>query len=313
MKTKYILRISIALVLIGSALFFSFRNPKKSYSFRIPVNFVPFSGHPRVDVNIEGQTYSLIIDTGICYPLTLDKKILEVIHEKESGETRTHGDFKDNIYISSTYKIPTVRIACLKFENVPVAEQDPAFVTNTILYGNPDRDMEEMHKNHLGTVGVGLLHAFNFCFDFHNSCIYPCSHIKELKKYGYPIDEFVRVPFDVYHGIVINIDTDLGTKRFLVDTGTTHSLIRPSLLDGQQFEEGPAGSGIKIYKSSKFVIGNKDFGSKRLAHFEITPFLEKIDGVLGMDFLRHHTVFIDFENNSIYFNEAFDMGENAVS
>lgn len=50
--------------------------------------------------------------------------------------------------------------------------------------------------------------------------------------------------------------------------------------------------GFQVFTTQKFFIGDKEFGAKDLFLYDIAPELKEIDGMLGMDFLEKHIVYI---------------------
>ena len=62
--------------------------------------------------------------------------------------------------------------------------------------------------------------------------------------------------------------------------------------------------GFPIYTTSMFEIGSKNFGSMNLYLFDITPELHEIDGVLGMDFVKNHVIYIDYKDKVLYIGNS---------
>jgi hypothetical protein len=61
--------------------------------------------------------------------------------------------------------------------------------------------------------------------------------------------------------------------------------------------------GFSFFNTRKFSIGNNDFGSKNLFLYDIVPELQEIDGLLGMDFLKNHVVYIDYKSRTVYIQD----------
>lgn len=283
------------------------KSPIPSYFYvRIPVDFTS-SNQPKVDVKIGNTNYPFLIDTGLFYPLSLQKEILESLDKKTPIESVKFIGMKDIVTSHASYIIPQIGIRNLQFYNMETMERTREEYESTILYHRSDRTIEEKYQEASGAIGYGLLRLVNFLFDFENSVMIASKNINELKKDGYAVEKFVNVPFITRGGIVFNIDTDLGMKRFLLDTGCTASIMRSSNFTDQSLEELIPGSGLQAFRSSKFVIGDRDFGKKKLMLLEMKNYLpDEIDGVLGMDFLSKVTVYIDWDKKLLYFGNNSD-------
>ena len=102
-------------------------------------------------------------------------------------------------------------------------------------------------------------------------------------------------------GITIKAETDIGFKKFFIDTGCSQNIIKASQLQDRKCEIEERG--FSFFSSSKLVIEGKNFGSTALYLYEITPELTEIDGILGMTFLNKHVLYIDFPNRLPYIRE----------
>ena len=97
----------------------------------------------------------------------------------------------------------------------------------------------------------------------------------------------ICVPFQSgQFGIVITAETDLGTKRLVLDTGATHSALRGVL------EVAPPDE-LPLSKSNTLLIGNHDFGKWEFVMYPIPKEAHDIDGILGIDFFLEHSIYID--------------------
>jgi hypothetical protein len=82
---------------------------------------------------------------------------------------------------------------------------------------------------------------------------------------------------------LLSIETDTGTYRLMLDTGSTSTAIRAPH------------SAI----TEKFCIMGHDFGERPIKALDVNPRLE-FDGFLGMDFFREYPLFIDYSNKVIF-------------
>lgn len=262
------------------------------YEARFPIDYVPYSGQPRTEVVIEGVPYSLVIDLGSPFWLSLKNEILEKIEKQPTGNVISI-DIKGHQYTSQAYIIPQIKIRNLSIMKVHVTEEGPGFLSKgSLVYDNT----EGLPNPKLGRIGRGLFLAAraNLFLDFHNSVMFACCHLKDRKKDGYRPEIFTPAPFYLSReeGIILEFDTDFGRRRFMLDTGSTKSVIKPSLV--KNFPQEIRFGAITCH-STKFILGGKDFGDIDFFLFEMDSLFDGIDGIIGMDFLKEHAVYLDFE------------------
>lgn len=265
----------------------------------LPIIITP-AGTPAVMTTIEGKQCLLKFDSGSKYQLSLTRNILESIVDKKVNGIAQWRDLKGNFYESPTYQISDIKIGSLVLKNVIVSQEDDGFINNTTLW-NDNKNAKNSPIQCLGTLGRPLLQQTNLLFDCSKSVMIACNNKQELKKTGYSLENMSRVPFEEIgtKGIIIKVDTDRGILKLSLDTGATITLVRSSLIQDQKCTKDKRG--FLFFHSSKFSIGEKDFGGKNLFFIDITPELHEIDGILGMDFLEKHTFYIDYKNKMVYF------------
>ena len=100
----------------------------------------------------------------------------------------------------------------------------------------------------------------------------------------YPLTEFHKEHLEIDNGcLCVNIQTNEGMKRFLLDTGAERSAIKKSPSDPKQIKLSLENLGSWNFYTLNFPEG-------------ILP----IDGILGIDFLKKHAVYLDFLDRTIY-------------
>ncbi len=152
-----------------------------------------------------------------------------------------------------------------------------------------------------GRLGRDFFAGKNIFMDFNHRVLIICSELKDIRKEGYEIKNLITVPFkNTSDGIVLEIETDMGKKKFVLDTGTTVSVIRTENLNKVPIQQK---EGTPITKTSKFIIGGIDFGWRELYLLDISREF-KIDGLLGMDFLKDHMVYLDFTKKTVYIGKS---------
>ena len=308
MKRKKIIRIgtatffAIAIVYTTLHLF-----TVKTYHSCISITFNQ-SNIPLALVDIQGEKYALAIDLGDKFSLSLNRHALKNLGKMPHSPLHNR-DAWGKSYETQAYILSKIKIGDLSFNDVIVAEVNEAFVKNTTLWAETD-NLEELLKDRFGTIGRGLLGELNLLLDVKNSLIFVSNNIKKLKKDGYNLEQLIKVPFETGRtGVVLSINTDIGTIKLSIDTGSTVSLLRSSLFQDEKLNAQK--HGLPVYATSKFQIGNKDFGNTNLYLFDMTPELNEIDGVLGMDFLKNHVVYIDYKNKVVYIGDSLSRIEES--
>lgn len=286
--------------------FFCKKNP-----VAIPVTFGA-ADIPLAPVEIQGNTYLLEVDLGSKFPLSLNPKILENL-EKTTKGTQTARDMMGNTYAFTTYLLNTIKLKELVFNHVLTNANSEDYVLAITLFSEKT-STQEIIDGDLGTIGRPLFADSNIFLDFPHSQICICNDISDLQKFGYSIENFITIPLVKGRtGWILQAETDLGKTRFSLDTGSTLSFIRQQDLPSAQIKkDNPR---LSYVDSSRFIIGDQDFGSVNLHLLDITPELHEIDGLLGMDFLKKHPIYIDPKKQLIYVlcNETQKARPNAPS
>ncbi len=253
-----------------------------------------------VCVEVQNKSYFLEMDLGSKFQLVLDKHILSKLNKKIS-ETLSGRDFRGHSYETKGYSIPLIKMGNISFTDVLVKEENDDFVKNTTCWVDPNTS--HLPSNRIGSIGRALLERRNLLLDFYNSTVFISNDVKKLHVDGYNLEEFDRCSFEMGRtGIIVVANTDMGKIRLSLDTGATTSCIRPSFLPNLISEKKKCG--LPCVTTSKFEIGGTDFGNVDLCFLDITPELSEIDGILGMNFLDNHVVYIDYENKVLYVKKA---------
>ncbi|MBI5346463.1 MAG: hypothetical protein HZB76_04910 [Chlamydiae bacterium] len=271
-------------------IFIRFFIDSEGYHVCIPVKFNS-ANLPVAKVQIEKKEFYFLVDLGSGIPLSVDHEILKKIVDKESLGIATTINIRGNEYKTQSYFIPRLKIGNLSF-GLPRIREICDEDINSRSYGIP-------LKKTLGIVGRPLLNKVNLLLDFPRSRIIASNQLNKLKKMGFDLSCFTKVPFEKGNaGIIILINTDLGIKRFLIDSGSTSTLISPVFFKGIELFKKKYD--MFVFTSLKFLIKDQDFGKNDLCLLNFDAANFDFDGILGMDFLRKHTMYIDFVNKFVY-------------
>ncbi len=285
----------VSLVFLGAFCFFLgkifFSRP---YHLLFPVQFSD-SDIPYLPINIDNHSYLLKIDLGSNFQMVLEAKVLDQITKIPYG-TDSWANAKGKTLTSPRYKLPLIEMGNLPFTNVFVRQLDPK--GNCVFYRNPGFNPLSSPEI-VGHIGKPLLDKVNLLFDFNHSLMLISNDLKKLREGGYDLKTFIKVPFKVgAKSVILETKTDLGPMRLVLDTGATCTMLRTSCLKGETCSK-------KIYglpglSSNIFMMGNHNFGPQNIAFFDISKAFDLIDGFLGMDFLKKHSVYIDFKDQMAY-------------
>lgn len=273
---------------------FIYLEPHQEYFTCLPITF-DNSKIPYIPVEIENQTYILEFDLGSYLFISLNSKILEKIKKKPYGESQWK-DFFGNEYESFSYVIPKIKIGNHILSNIRATQDNENFHVNVNIKGNV--------PNKLGAVGRPFVEKYNLFLNFKKKVIYTCQTFSKLKNKGLISNNFIKVPFiQNKNGILLEVETEIGIKRFLLDTGASRTVLRSNIVS-HEYVLNTNNSPVPIFITSKFIIGGKDFTEGEILLLEINPEYD-FDGLLGMDFLEIFPIYIDFINRFIY----IDLGE----
>jgi hypothetical protein len=134
-----------------------------------------------------------------------------------------------------------------------------------------------------GRVGLAFLKSNDYwLIDLPNASIYAIRDLKAFEKAtNVHLTDLVETSLEWAHGLlVMPVQTDLGVKKLVLDTGASHTMIRC------------AEPGCLSLKTREFKIGECDFGERSFKGYPLDPFF-KVDGFLGRDFFQEHAIYLD--------------------
>lgn len=243
---------------------------------------------PTTKIKIEDKNYLVKIDLGTKLSLVLTKKNLLELHKEKKGEVEWK-NFRGISYVANSYILPKINLGKLALCNVLAHESSFKCRKVTYLSGNP--------KEYPQTLGRPLFEKYKLLLDCKNNRLFISNDLKKLKKNGYDIKRFIKVPCKMGRtGLILEADTDLGKKSLTLDTGSTFSALRNS----PQIKSTGNKLDLPLFSSQKFAIGGKDYKALDFLLLDITPELNELDGILGMDFIKKHVMYIDFPNRVVY-------------
>jgi hypothetical protein len=248
--------------------------PPDRYFTRIPVTFSQ-RNDPIIEVSLESNTYPLKLDLGSSFSFSLGEEVLEKISKVKYGTSRWY-DFKGNPYESPIYIIPEIGVGDLNFISMFINQDSKEFHVSATLIGDP--------LQFSGVIGWPILEKYNLLLDFPHSAVYASKDLSLIQEAALFSDHLLAIPFEAHpDGIILAVETDAGVHHLLLDTGTTTTAIRRPHLSSTE----------------KFSIMNHDFGECFVMPVDLSSQFD-FDGVIGMDFLCKHSLFIDYSNKTLF-------------
>jgi hypothetical protein len=295
MKKAALLLLSL-LLLLGCLYVFSQHdqrvNAKGRYA-RIPIEFV--GDNALIEIEIEEKKYPIKLDLGAACQFAFFSEVLESISEKQFIKFLTTTDIRGNQYKIGSYSIPCIKAKNLECQNALIQEELKDFVTKGARLWRLD-NKNNVSLPFVGRMGRDCFKSNNLFLDFPNSMMFVTSNLDQLKMDHWFICDLFETSFEMgCWGIILSIETDMGIKRFILDTGTNISILRESQLNISEAKE--VAPGRQAWTTKKFVIGKHDFGPFDLSLFDMTA---PVDGLLGLDFLRKYAIYLDFEHNKAF-------------
>lgn len=266
-----------------------------SYHTHIPVKF-KLSRAPYVDVSIQGACYPMTLDLGSRLELELFSEHMQNLKKKFLG-IETYRNFRGIEHKRSAYSLGKSQLGSFTFSNPTVVEDYASDRKAYLLYSNrSDKDPPDP----VGTIGRGLLKKVNLLLDSKNSKLILSNSFFRLKRDGYDLRKYSKVPFEMTpKGIIVNVSTDLGASRLLLDTGCTKTILHTSKYPGD-ISKAKKQYDLPLINSKTFSIQGLDYGDIDVFFIKMTKELNDIDGFLGMDFIENHVMYIDFTKQLIY-------------
>ena len=243
---------------------------------------------PVVEVEVEGNRYAMLADLGTPFCGKMQKDRLNKIVKKVPIGEESFLDLRGNQYSSPGFVLDEMKLGELEISEIEILEENLEFIQQIHHPNIPSKkkSLERRLKLIDGKLGRGFFQQFPCYFDLLYSRIY---FSEKFDRFQIDREKFVKVPLELDRGLLIEIDTSVGKKKFLIDSGATHSLIRESLVP-------KTGS---IHHSIDVKIGGADFGKRSVVSYPLYDQLP-FDGVLGADFFLEYGIAFDFENKAVY-------------
>lgn len=292
MRIKHLIYTLLILTVLVTGGIFWTGHKKSTFQAVIPVTFSS-SELPVFNIAIDQNLYAVELDLGSAMSLVLKEQDLNQIKKQEDGIQKWSG-IKGDCYTSRAFIVPQIAIKNLIFKNLRVIEHTIETENSAVLLGPPCSEKLS------GIFGREALEDHLLFLDFPNNRMILCDNNQFLTDQGVLLNEYIKAPFILDKmGILFEVETDFGTQTFLLDTGSTLNMISDESVKHLEWRRDSTDT-FGVGETEKFMIGGKNFGKTDLVSYKIHT-CNKYEGILGMEFLREHPVYIDFPGKALYF------------
>jgi hypothetical protein len=318
------------LCICGLASFYLLRKPYYKNLLEVPGffdqnrHFIPLKisgfswcNSPQIEITIENHVILSEIDLGWRGGIALLPATLHDLCNKTFVGRYPFSGLTGKIYESNVYELPQIHIGKMKIFSMRAKEENLEFLEDSILKKG-DQDALEQHQ---GRIGWCVFKPFNMLLDCEHSAIIMCDSLATLKEQGFPVDSFIEAPLLLDRdSIDFKVITEAGPLRCTLDTGSTWNLLNKDLQEQNQNhrmidldhmnEKMPTfnlkNENLLIFnpedrwETKTFQINGNEFGPVNFVQVK-SPL--GLDVILGMEFIDDHLIFIDFQNEKIYFSK----------
>lgn len=247
---------------------------------------------PVIETVIGEKKRYLKLDTGANSQLNLNTHFLKSVKAKKSRPS-TYTNIKNETFQTSSFLIPTFEFGELIFSPVEATEMKGEFSRSATL--------GKSHWTQDNYFGRFVLEKINLLLDFPHNKLWQIGSQEALERAGFDLNKMVKVPFELNEkGILIDVMTEMGKLRLSFDTGSTLTIVKPQSSEALFCKH--ENEHLPIYSCNKFQIGGHDFGQLNIYGWDVFPLEQNIDGVLGMNFIKDHIIYIDYPNKQLFIN-----------
>jgi len=299
MKIKNILlKINIILLLLVGEMRSS-EAQKNALPDRIESEFTFMGGLMFIQVEINGKTGWILVDTGSNGTLILNSTYFE---GKDTG-AKASG-------MTGAQAVQSVQVDSLKWANVELKGQIFPAMNLQMLASEPGESV-------LGLMGSGFLKAYQVQFNFERRQM-TLTKKNEIVSEVIGLTPTIVLPFQMIGGFPVSQATVKdNVYRFVMDTGATDNILDTSLesvisdiwKESGQVAISDAGGGegyVRRGNLSSLVVGGISMNGiqmslKKMPEFDIK---NQIYGILGFQFFKYFLLDFDYPNGLI---KCYDM------
>lgn len=281
------------LLLFFSVMLFStkvFSHDNKCDSIEVPIAFDQY-GLPTIELVINGQSKFVLLDlgstAGIHLPISDVNRIADV---KYTGKISKSTNISGEIFYSKEFKIPSLAIECMTFENIIGYELSP-------WAASIGEQEEEKNNEQKIVIGQGFFVGKTIVINYATKTLKISNKAETITSKS---NQFVPYVLSD-EGITLKMKSSIADYQMVLDTGSTSSIFSADKVNAKEqlidcdYNLGPDIK-CKLFNSHVNIAGH-DFMPNILL-YPMNPRFTK-DGLLGTDFFNDFIVEIDFENQKI--------------
>ncbi len=241
---------------------------------------------PLVPVKIKGKQYLLELNFGSKADMQLCKSTLDLLEAPKIDNFSLH-TLKGIFMVVPSYVV----------NNIELSGKSP-FTARALM----DVHTKPKTKSFLkiaGCLGRGILEKDTLFLDLQRKRFALGLNLSQLVKAGYKIEKMERYPFFMSKlGLVLPCTVEGHPVRLGIGAYSPCSFLflhaHPSPL------AHIASTSATSCSLPHLMLGKQDLGVKKFFFLQVSDLLEDIDGELGLDFLKTHTLYIDYREKIVY-------------
>lgn len=274
------------LLLLFFSLNVSLAQPANSITMALDLS----DHHPVLKGKINREELRFIFDSGATTPVILKREVINRNKDiKETGKYFKYIDTVGKITQVPQIIIPSIDLSGFLLNNVEGRIYKPwGLVLNRNVEQKEELGPELFQRDKDGIIGIGIFYHQRLIIDYPNKrmVVFHHSHFPKL----YQSLKWTKCQLELNkEGLFISGLVGDKVAKFLLDTGTTASILKPKFA-----KPGSKSANIKRISFNDFKVDDLKF------HFY--DFQEpKVDGVLGYNFFLNYVVFLDLIKKQIYF------------
>lgn len=233
----------------------------KTIPFEIEDSFIFLNA--KLPSSEDSKQFRLLFDLGDYRAISLTEEVLNQVTHHKLDQYDTFQDYKGDTFKAQRFKIDYFQLGETSFK---------------LTVGSEDiQDPENLSPSPFGAIGAGLFNNQTLTINFKQN---------HLELSDAPLKQCQS--FDPNSGaIVAPLQIDGEAKLFIIDTGTTRSVIDKNSV---QLDSSSAESVIvKSFQTQDFELENFPLQVIKLN-------IPGIDGILGQDVLKQYALSVDFKN-----------------
>jgi len=250
---------------------------------------------PCLPIEIEDKSMFAKLDLGFRGDISMISSELDQIKEKKFLGSQTMYNFRGDANDKKLFRIPKIRISNRLINDSCVQEATQSNENQTIFAQEGYQPVPASAK-----IGWKIFQNLNLLLDLKNEKIAFCDSLSTLQKQGYATEHFVQAPLIIERGLIeVIVDTNIGSLRCILDTGSTVNILNRDNEKNKSMEE-LLWSPENYLTVTTFQVNQQEFGPITFRQIPVQMPIH-IDAILGMDFFSEHVVFLDFSHNLVYF------------